>query len=120
MSLALVESVCPPPLCGDKLGGTTYPELPAKDSDFAFDLFLSEAPLNGVEAILHGQGDVAAPNSGGDGASQDVGLAVEADPHPIGIHHPQGTVIAELVAVPHLIWRNGSGGGERKINYPLC
>lgn len=45
---------------------------------------------------------------------------MEADAHPVGVHHPQGTVVAELVAVPHLIWRNVSGGGEREINYPLC
>lgn len=29
------------PLCGDKLDGMTYPELPAKDGNFAFNLFLS-------------------------------------------------------------------------------
>lgn len=43
---------------------------------------------------------------------------MEADTHPIGIHHPQGAVITELVAVPHLIWRNVSGGGDRERNYP--
>ena len=31
----------PLPLCRDELRGTTYPELPAKDGDFAFNLFLS-------------------------------------------------------------------------------
>lgn len=35
------ERGCTLPLCGDKLGGTTYPELPAKDGNFAFNLFLS-------------------------------------------------------------------------------
>ena len=43
---------------------------------------------------------------------------MEADTHPIGIHHPQGAVITELVAVPYLIWRNVSGGGDRERNYP--
>ena len=41
ISPAPEEKVYPLMLCGDKSGGTTYPELPAKDGDFAFDLFLS-------------------------------------------------------------------------------
>lgn len=64
------------------------------------------APLDGVQAILHGQRDVAAPDGGGDGACEDVGLTVEADSHAVGVHHPQGSIIAELVAVSHLIWKN--------------
>lgn len=112
ISSAPEDDVNPPLLCGDELGGTTYPELSAKDGDLAFNLLLSQAPLDGVQAILHGQGDVAAPDGGGDGAREDMGLAVEADAHPVGVHHPQGAVIAELVAVPHLIWRNASGGGD--------
>lgn len=44
---------------------------------------------------------------------------MEADAHPIGVHHPQGAVVTELVAVPHLIWRNVSGGGDGERIYPL-
>lgn len=98
-------------MCGAR-SGPTYPKLPPKDGDFAFNLFLPQAPLDGVQAVLHGQGDVAAPNGGGDGACEDVGLAVEADAHAVGVHDAQGPVAAELVAVPHLIWENGSGEGE--------
>lgn len=92
------------------MDGPTYPKLPPKDGDFAFDLFLPQAPLDGVQAILHGQRDVAAPDGGGDGACEDVGLTVEADSHAVGVHHPQGSIIAELVAVSHLIWKNVSWG----------
>lgn len=35
------ERGCTLPLRGDKLDGMTYPELPAKDGNFAFNLFLS-------------------------------------------------------------------------------
>lgn len=41
ISSAPEDEVHPLPLGGDKFGGTTYPELPAKDGDFAFNLFLS-------------------------------------------------------------------------------
>lgn len=82
---------------------TTYPKLPSKDGHFAFDLFLPQTPLDGVEAILHGQGNVAAADGGGDCASQNVGLAVEAHSHAVSIQHPQSSITAQLVAVPHLI-----------------
>lgn len=41
ISSAPQDEVHPLSFCGDKFGGTTYPELPAKDGDFAFNLFLS-------------------------------------------------------------------------------
>lgn len=44
---------------------------------------------------------------------------MEADAHAVGVHHPQGSIIAELVAVSHLIWKDGGGGGEGERNYPL-
>lgn len=39
---------------------------------------------------------------------------MEADAHPVGIHHPQGAVVTQLVAVPHLVCRGRWGQGERR------
>lgn len=90
----------------------TYPELSSKHSHFSFNLFLPEAPLYGIQAILHGQGNVTSTYCWSHCTSKDVWLTVEADAHSIGIHHSQGTIITELIAVPHLIWSNNWGGGE--------
>lgn len=51
------------PLCGDKLDGMTYPRsfLPKMVTLPLICSFLRR-PLNGVEAILTGQGDIAAPD----------------------------------------------------------
>jgi len=85
--------------------GRTHPQLPAEHGDPALGLLLAQPPLDGVEAVVGGQGDVPPPDGGADGARQDVGLRVEADAHPVGVHHPQGAVVAQLVAVPHLVCR---------------
>lgn len=83
--------------------GATHSELPPEHGDLALGLLLAQTPFDGVEAVVSGQGDVPAADGGADGAGQDVGLGVEADAHPVGVHHPQGAVVAQLVAVPHLV-----------------
>lgn len=80
-----------------------YPQLPAEDGDLALGLLLAEAPLDGVEAVVRGQADVPAADGGTDRPGQDMGLRVEADAHPVGIHHPERPVVTQLVAVPHLV-----------------
>lgn len=87
-----------------------HPQFPAKNCDLALGLLLAQTPLNGVEAVVRGQGDVPPADGGAHGTCQDVGLRVKADAHPVGVHHSQGPVVAQLVAVPHLVcrWRQGT------------
>lgn len=87
---------------------SNYPQLPPKHGDPALGLLFAQTPLNGVEAVVGGQGDVPPADSGADGTCQDVGLSVEADAHSVGIHHSQGAVVAQLIAVPHLVCRERS------------
>lgn len=82
-----------------------HPQLPAKHGDLALGLLLAQAPLDGVEAVVGGQRDVPAADGGADGAGQDVRLRVEADAHAVSVHHPQGAVVAQLIAVPDLVCR---------------
>lgn len=91
--------------------GPTHPQLPPEHGDLALGLLLAQAPLDGVEAVVGGQRDVPAADGGADGAGQDVGLRVEADAHAVGVHHPQGAIVAQLVAVPDLVCR----GRERAV-----
>lgn len=81
----------------------THSQLPPEHSDFALGLLLAQAPFDRVEAVVSRQGDVPAADRGADGACQDVGLRMKADAHAISVHHSQGPVVAELVAVPHLV-----------------
>lgn len=97
-------------MCVGETGGT-HPQLPPEHGDLALGLLLAQAPLDGVEAVVGGQRDVPAADGGADGAGQDVGLRVEADAHAVGVHHPQGAVVAQLVAVPDLVCR----GRERDV-----
>lgn len=85
--------------------GLPHSQFPAKYGDFALGLFLSQSPLDGVESVVCGQSDVPAADGGADRPCQDVRLRVETDAHSISVHHPQGAVVAQLIAVPHLVCR---------------
>lgn len=89
---------------------TTHSELPPEHGDPALGLLLAQTPFNGVEAVVSGQGDVPAANRRADGACQEVGLGVKADAHTISVHHSQGPIVAQLVAVPHLVCRGRETG----------
>lgn len=90
---------------GNSLVKKGYPQLPPKHGDLALGLLLAESPLNGVQTIVCGQGDVPSANCRTDRTCQDVGLRVETDAHSVGVHHSQGPIIAQLIAVPHLVCR---------------
>ena len=81
----------------------THPQFPAEDRDFSLGELFAQAPLDGVEAVVGGQGDVPPPDGGAHRPGQDVRLRVVADAHPVGVHHPHGAVGAQLVGVPHLV-----------------
>lgn len=84
-----------------------YPQLPAKHSDLALGLLFAQTPLDGVETVVRGQSDVPPTDRRTDRACQDVRLCVEADAHSVGVHDSQSAVVAQLIAVSHLICRGG-------------
>lgn len=84
-----------------------YPQLPPEHGDLALCLLLAQTPLDGVEAIVRGQGDVPSTDCRADRTCQDVRLRVETDAHSVGVHYSQSAVVAQLIAVPHLICRGG-------------
>lgn len=82
-----------------------YPELPSEYCDLALGLLFAQTPLNRVQAIICGQCDVSSANRRTNRACKDVRFCVETDSHPVSVHHSEGTIVAELVAVPHLVCR---------------
>lgn len=80
-----------------------YAQLPAKHRDLALGQLFSHAPLNGVEAAVSGQTDVAPPDGWAYRSCNDVWFRVEADAHPISIGHSQCAIVVQLIAIAHLV-----------------